>query len=552
MSEILPTMASINLAMEIRPADITPASSAPSRQPLPRDAHPEPFKDVLARVEKKGETSQKKAAGTEADATARLHRDAVRKKAEPGRENAQEAETANPPGSVSAETPADIPKETGEAGTQGSPSPEAVNGLSVESGPAVIMQHAATGFVLELLSAAAVPESAPSVTGEITGSEPGPLDGIPRILPELLLPAMGESEQIAQPVGTSNGEPIGSGETAVVGADTIRVAVRPDFIGPGRPEVVLQAPEPVEARESGSLFVQLPVSGSTQPADVAPGPRISTEWTNVLELNRLLDPGFEPIKPGEDQVWRPADPIRPEPRLNPDSSRIDGFVSSKSTEEPIGPSVWPAAAKPDPVLQQAAGRDFLAFVQGAYRPPVILTQQASPAPAGAPVASTGGVLQAQPSAPVQIGGVRFEIDPELLVSDVREAVIRIAADGRGEARITLHPPELGELVVRLESARNGIVRAEFHTMSPLVREALEAGLSKLTQALEAEGLTLAQADVHLGFQLGAQNSGDTEPGPFGGRSAAGASAEPISTGSDGDMSPVVERLPEGATISILA
>jgi flagellar hook-length control protein FliK len=167
--------------------------------------------------------------------------------------------------------------------------------------------------------------------------------------------------------------------------------------------------------------------------------------------------------------------------------------------------------------------------------------------------STGAASGSRPIANAQGTSARIEILPETLVSDVREAVMRIAADGRGEARITLHPPELGELVVRLESAKNGVVRAEFHTMSPLVREALEAGLTRLTQALESEGLTLEQANVYLSFNLGAEgNAGESEPGSADGNTAFGSAEEAMVSDAAEESAMTVENLPEGATISILA
>jgi flagellar hook-length control protein FliK len=116
----------------------------------------------------------------------------------------------------------------------------------------------------------------------------------------------------------------------------------------------------------------------------------------------------------------------------------------------------------------------------------------------------------------------------------------------------LNPPELGELIVRLESARNGTLRASFHTMSPLVRESLESGLSKLTEALKSEGLTLSQAEVHLDFHLGTQgHPGESNPDQSGGSSTS-HSFDAETAVDSGNAGSVFERLPDGATISILA
>jgi flagellar hook-length control protein FliK len=186
--------------------------------------------------------------------------------------------------------------------------------------------------------------------------------------------------------------------------------------------------------------------------------------------------------------------------------------------------------------------------QGVFRPFTAASTDGTPA-GGA--ASGGAPVQAIQT--VQPAAASVKLTPENLVADVREAVMRLAADGSGAARIVLHPPELGELVVRLESSRNGVVRAEFHTVSPLVREALEAGLDRLTDALKSEGLTLAQAQVYLDLHLGPEGrSGESEQGTTDGTLFPNDQEDALKTGIPDGAVPDFERLPEGATISILA
>lgn len=143
------------------------------------------------------------------------------------------------------------------------------------------------------------------------------------------------------------------------------------------------------------------------------------------------------------------------------------------------------------------------------------------------------------------------VDMNKLVADVKESVIRLTSDGLGSARIVLHPPELGELVIRLENLRHGVIRAEFHTMNPVVRETLEAGLSRLTDALKAEGLTLTHAEVHLNFNMNANGrSGEFDQVNQLEGTTLQDSAENADAGFMDSLSN--ERIPEGATVWLLA
>lgn len=323
---------------------------------------------------------------------------------------------------------------------------------------------------------------------------------------------------------------------------------------PALPRVTIK-PDPVAA---------LPrVTIEADPVARVPGHSRGSEWTELLEFTRLLDPTVERVRyfqpersdkgtepaPVESAVWRPR------PRLVVSQS-VDSYEqttsrNSQHRQSPATQSVNPESN--NPVLTRLAANPLNVaaseqVVRNFWRPQLNLNLQAMP---------TGGAVQAasgtQAARPVAAPTAPVHLTQEMLVSDVREAVIRMASDGRSEARIVLHPPELGELVVRLESSRNGIVRIEFHTFSPLVREALEAGLDRLTDALKAEGLTLAQAEVHLNLQLGPEGqSGESEPGNADGSHVNADQEDALSSGNPDGAHEEVERLPEGATISIYA
>lgn len=327
---------------------------------------------------------------------------------------------------------------------------------------------------------------------------------------------------------------------------------------PALPQVTIK-PDPVAA---------LPrVTIDADPVARVPGHSRGSEWTELLEFTRLLDPTVERVRyfqpersdngtepkaepaPVESAAWRP----RPRPVV---SQSVDSYEQTTSRisqhrQAPATQSVNPESN--NPVLTRLATNPLTVaapdqVIRNFWRPQLNLNLQAMPT--GGAVLTASGTQTARPAA---APAVPVQLTQEMLVSDVREAVIRMASDGRSEARIVLHPPELGELVVRLESSRNGIVRIEFHTFSPLVREALEAGLDRLTDALKAEGLTLAQAEVHLNLQLGPEGqSGESELGKADGSHVNADQEDALSSGNPDGAHEEVERLPEGATISIYA
>lgn len=64
----------------------------------------------------------------------------------------------------------------------------------------------------------------------------------------------------------------------------------------------------------------------------------------------------------------------------------------------------------------------------------------------------------------------------------------------GHAEIRVAPPDLGVIEVKLQ-VEGDQVKVEFHSPSNDVRQALEAGLPRLRELLDAQGLTLTQSDI---------------------------------------------------------
>jgi flagellar hook-length control protein FliK len=101
-------------------------------------------------------------------------------------------------------------------------------------------------------------------------------------------------------------------------------------------------------------------------------------------------------------------------------------------------------------------------------------------------------------------------------------------DGKTEARLTLHPADLGPIDVRIR-VEEGAASLQFDARHPETRQAIEAALPRLREMLADGGLQLGGAQI--GHRNGGQ-SGEAPPGP---------AAAPAATASDPEATAVVER-----------
>lgn len=90
-------------------------------------------------------------------------------------------------------------------------------------------------------------------------------------------------------------------------------------------------------------------------------------------------------------------------------------------------------------------------------------------------------------------------------ASISQHSLRLAANGDGEARLTLHPRELGQIQISMKLDASH--QAQLHFVSPHahVRDAIEAALPQLRQAFAAGGLALGQSSV--GYQSSPHSSG---------------------------------------------
>ncbi len=170
--------------------------------------------------------------------------------------------------------------------------------------------------------------------------------------------------------------------------------------------------------------------------------------------------------------------------------------------------------------------------------------------AGASSASTAGAGATAPHA----AGVGMN---EMIESI--NATIEIAVrQGATQARIALHPQELGQINIRLSQTSQGLL-ARVSAETPAAAQALAAGRAELHQSLSSLGVSLLRLDI--GF--GQPESGERQ-GPFAGdpnSSGASSSSRASSTieGLDGpeataepDAPVPSAALAGGALVDVLA
>jgi flagellar hook-length control protein FliK len=152
---------------------------------------------------------------------------------------------------------------------------------------------------------------------------------------------------------------------------------------------------------------------------------------------------------------------------------------------------------------------------------------ATPPPTGGTVLSTVGLAASSAAAPAAAAtGATGEATPTPGV-DLGQAVEALhgtiaLASGQGlaQARIVLHPAELGEILVHLTQTARGLL-ARVTADSPAATQALAAAHGELRQSLGSLGIDLARLDVG---HSAAQGTGADSRGAAGGGAAHGERA----------------------------
>jgi len=560
-------LAGLDISTSVTPLEVKPGTGVSREIAVNGRSSGESFETVLSRVENgpkttpvaarkhasKADNSKTKvennAAGSEADIRDGKVHDQPSDSSTPSSEG-QSGETTQPGSNIPIEGQAVSGGESTATGQPGAINPGSTLHQLIES--------LISNTVVNLM---AMPISAGDVVQAVanTGEQP--------VLPPVVraTPLVNVSPdipiQVKVPGGESVPEPGITGDSTQSKGDAKPDGVRISISTPDIPVIVLRQPPQVTSVISGpDQQAQMSLADQLQRSEPTNLQAPRSEWTDTLDLTRLINTRSgrpESVQTNENRQVVPDKPVW-RPDLASSRQEYSRDQSVFRDPEPAGNSAFIRPASHPAIITETAPK-VIAETQA----PVITAQTANSGVNLFSTAAVNGSAQAIfdiRSALEQVqGGVTSQAngsvqanDAEALMTGVREVMMRIAADGRGEARLVLHPPELGELVVRLESAKNGVLRAEFHTVSPLVRESLESGISKLIDSLKSEGLTLSKAEVHLHLNLGSEgNAGEQEALQDKGNGSL-FNNDRYSLPEFDEPVPVIEWLPEGATISVLA
>jgi flagellar hook-length control protein FliK len=139
--------------------------------------------------------------------------------------------------------------------------------------------------------------------------------------------------------------------------------------------------------------------------------------------------------------------------------------------------------------------------------------------------------------PAAAAAAASTLAPTVGTSDWEDAlgqkVVFLSNAHQQSAELTLNPKDLGPLQVVLQVADNH-AHALFVSQHPQVREAVEAALPKLREAMEQNGIGLGSASVSDGFAKQAGQQGQSS----GGSGKGSSSGDGVASGgeSDGDAS----------------
>lgn len=174
-------------------------------------------------------------------------------------------------------------------------------------------------------------------------------------------------------------------------------------------------------------------------------------------------------------------------------------VAGALAAEPVAVTADALPALPDVALdaRQTAALDAAIATMASGSEPAAVTV-ATPAPVERAVSAP--VVAAAPSPPPELSNLTDAFG-ETLSLDGRDAALRLGErlrwlteSGVHEARMQLHPRELGSVDVRIRIEGQG-ASVWFGAEHPAARAALESTLPQLRQQLAAEGFSLDQAQV---------------------------------------------------------
>jgi flagellar hook-length control protein FliK len=114
--------------------------------------------------------------------------------------------------------------------------------------------------------------------------------------------------------------------------------------------------------------------------------------------------------------------------------------------------------------------------------------------------------------------------------------------GTQEARISLHPAELGSLQIRVEMSHDGSTKVSFDVQTPQARQAIEASLPQLRDLLSPNAVNAASTTFELSGGLSQQQQSRQSSAQTFSASSASSSVTDDSSGSEVSMRPTMRAL----------
>jgi flagellar hook-length control protein FliK len=185
--------------------------------------------------------------------------------------------------------------------------------------------------------------------------------------------------------------------------------------------------------------------------------------------------------------------------------------------------------------------------------PAAQPAQEAASPAAAPAAPPKLASASSAHAPAEAPNGRTRLHE--LVAHVRETIRVATREGQTEARITLHPAELGEVRIRLSYTPAGIT-ATISAESTRAAQALAESSPELRRTLEEHGVALQALDVQVGSD-GPRTGSGPDPGSWSTtgdspRESGGNPDEPADQLQNDDPTTSPAGAPLGALVDVLA
>ena len=167
------------------------------------------------------------------------------------------------------------------------------------------------------------------------------------------------------------------------------------------------------------------------------------------------------------------------------------------------------------------------------------------AAASASTATTTAAQTANPAAAAAANTLASKVGTSDWEEELGQKVVFLSNGVQQSAQLSLNPKDLGPLQVVLQVADNH-AHALFVSEHPQVREAVEAALPKLREAMEQNGIGLGSASVSDGF---ARQTG--QQGQSSGGSRSGGSGSGFASGGDSQDDVAVAKVAVRQTVGLV-